>query len=410
MTQLLQLDPNPASSKLACQEHIGFDNLPDQLVRGLSNRENQYCLNLMVLGETCSGKSTLIESLFGDSFECIKSDDFKTGHGHRDVRMHCVQKILQDGPVKVHVSVNTCSGLGDQLDTGGSAQTPVNHVEAQFATKLEAELKAERDTQVKDPLVHACLYLLNPTGCEMKALDIRMLKQLHTWVNVVPVVAKADGLTSEEITRFKRVVKDTLTEHGINIYKPSASSLTSKKYEESFPLAVVASREVVQIDGVPTRVREYPWGVVQVENHEHSELSQLRDFLLRDETFALIQSTKSTKFNRYRETQLTKMGFVDVDSDGNTMGLLENLAVKTRQSLGETNQREAELRTKFVRMAKSKEVQINSSMEALSNKFERLKAIHKDEETKLRVLLEKKQLERSNWLEEQKGKKREKPR
>jgi septin family protein len=87
-----------------------------------------------VLGETCSGKSTLVESLFGETFE---DADQNAGHGHPSVRISSKRKIIEEGSVKVNVSVTVCSGLGDQLDKGQSASPAVDYIEALFAEGKE---------------------------------------------------------------------------------------------------------------------------------------------------------------------------------------------------------------------------------------------------------------------------------
>ena len=46
----------------------------------------------------------------------------------------------------------------------------------------------------------------------MKPIDIAFMKILHTKVNIVPVIAKADCLTKFEMQRLKRKVSDLLTE------------------------------------------------------------------------------------------------------------------------------------------------------------------------------------------------------
>ncbi len=44
----------------------------------------------------------------------------------------------------------------------------------------------------------------------LKFLDIEFMKQLHDRVNIIPVIAKADTMTPEELTSFKqRVSKST---------------------------------------------------------------------------------------------------------------------------------------------------------------------------------------------------------
>lgn len=40
----------------------------------------------------------------------------------------------------------------------------------------------------------------------LKQIDIEFMKQLHTKVNLIPVIAKADTMTDEEIVDFKQRV------------------------------------------------------------------------------------------------------------------------------------------------------------------------------------------------------------
>lgn len=40
----------------------------------------------------------------------------------------------------------------------------------------------------------------------LKPLDIQFMKQLHNKVNIVPVLAKADTLTKQEVAKLKRKV------------------------------------------------------------------------------------------------------------------------------------------------------------------------------------------------------------
>ena len=47
----------------------------------------------------------------------------------------------------------------------------------------------------------------------LKPLDIQFMKQLHNKVNIVPVLAKADTLTKQEVAKLKRKV--SITSHHI---------------------------------------------------------------------------------------------------------------------------------------------------------------------------------------------------
>jgi len=46
------------------------------------------------------------------------------------------------------------------------------------------------------------------------------------------------------------------------------------------PFAVVGSEEEVEIDGEPVRARVYPWGLVDVDNPNHSNFVRLRGAIL----------------------------------------------------------------------------------------------------------------------------------
>jgi septin family protein len=41
----------------------------------------------------------------------------------------------------------------------------------------------------------------------LKTLDIEIMKRLHLRVNLIPVIAKSDTMTEEEIKAFKRRVR-----------------------------------------------------------------------------------------------------------------------------------------------------------------------------------------------------------
>lgn len=51
----------------------------------------------------------------------------------------------------------------------------------------QAELRATRPSTSTDTRVHACVYMVSPTGREVKESDVLMMKAIHSRVNLVPV-------------------------------------------------------------------------------------------------------------------------------------------------------------------------------------------------------------------------------
>lgn len=78
-------------------------------------------------------------------------------------------------------------------------------IESRFDAYLEQENRVNR-SKITDTRVNACLYFIAPTGHSLKALDIEFMKRLHKKVNLIPVIAKSDTMTSEEIAAFKERV------------------------------------------------------------------------------------------------------------------------------------------------------------------------------------------------------------
>lgn len=82
----------------------------------------------------------------------------------------------------------------------------VDFVESKYEEYLTAESRVHR-TAIPDTRVHVCLYFIAPSGHGLKPLDIEFMQRLCDKVNIIPVIAKADTLTPEEITAFKKQVR-----------------------------------------------------------------------------------------------------------------------------------------------------------------------------------------------------------
>ena len=77
--------------------HVGFDSLPDQLVNKAVR--GGFTFNVMCIGETGLGKSTLMDSLFNTSFESMPAD-----HKSPDVKLKSRTYELEESSVRLNVS------------------------------------------------------------------------------------------------------------------------------------------------------------------------------------------------------------------------------------------------------------------------------------------------------------------
>uniref|UniRef100_A0A183EUF9 Septin-type G domain-containing protein n=1 Tax=Gongylonema pulchrum TaxID=637853 RepID=A0A183EUF9_9BILA len=89
--------------------HVGFDSLPHQLVRKCTERGFQF--NLMCVGETGMGKTTLIESLFNMKLEFHPcNNELKT------VELLSRTYDVVEGGIRLKLTIVETAGFGDQLD------------------------------------------------------------------------------------------------------------------------------------------------------------------------------------------------------------------------------------------------------------------------------------------------------
>src|ERR1700733_3787469 len=86
----------------------------------------------------------------------------------------------------------------------------VKYIKDQHSAYLRKELTAMRDRYIQDTRIHCCLFFINPTGHSLRPIDVIVMKKLSEVVNVVPVIAKSDSLTTEERDNFKIKVRCVL--------------------------------------------------------------------------------------------------------------------------------------------------------------------------------------------------------
>jgi hypothetical protein len=86
----------------------------------------------------------------------------------------------------------------------------------------------------------------------------------------------------------KQVLAD-IDHHQIQIFEPPRYELDddetiseNREIMSKIPFAIVGSNTAVKTrDGRIVRAREYPWGVIEVDNEEHCDFVKLRQMLIR---------------------------------------------------------------------------------------------------------------------------------
>lgn len=64
--------------------------------------------------------------------------------------------------------------------------------------------------QDDDPRVDVCIYFLSPH--RVKPIDMKFMTELSALAPVIPVLAKADSMTTGELKQFRKGVTDALSQ------------------------------------------------------------------------------------------------------------------------------------------------------------------------------------------------------
>uniref|UniRef100_A0A667YYL8 Septin n=1 Tax=Myripristis murdjan TaxID=586833 RepID=A0A667YYL8_9TELE len=361
--------------------HVGFDSMPDQLVNKSVN--HGFCFNILCVGETGLGKSTLMDTLFNTKFE-----GEPTQHNQPGVQLKSNTYELQESNVRLKLTVVNTVGFGDQINKEDSYKSIVEFIDAQFEAYLQEELKIKRTLHsYHDTRIHACLYFIAPTGHSLKSLDLVTMKKLDSKVNIIPIIAKSDAISKSELTKFKIKITSELVSNGVQIYQFPTDDETVAEINSTMnghlPFAVVGSTEEVKIGNKMVKARQYPWGTVQVENENHCDFVKLREMLIRVNMEDLREQTHTRHYELYRRCKLEEMGFKDTDPDSKPFSLQETYEAKRNEFMSELQKKEEEMRQMFVQRVKEKEAELKEAEKELHEKFDRLKKLHQDEKKKL---------------------------
>jgi septin 7 len=164
----------------------------------------------------------------------------------------------------------------------------LDNIESRFDAYLEQENRVNR-TKLVDNRIHACIYFIAPTGHALKPLDVEFMRRLHTRVNLIPVIAKSDTMTEEEVYAFKERILADINYHNIQIfqapqyeYDDAETIAENREIMSKIPFAIVGSDKEVEAEGGrKVRGRKYPWGVIEVDNEDHCDFVKLRQMLIR---------------------------------------------------------------------------------------------------------------------------------
>lgn len=323
-------------------QSVGIANLPNQRYKIVSEKGGTF--TIMVCGESGLGKTTFINTLFQTTLKHADPHQRRHLPLKKTVDIDLTRAVLEEKNFKMRVNVIDTPGFGDNVNNTKAWQTLVDFIDDQHDSYMRQEQQPHREVKF-DLRVHVVLYFIKPTGHGLKPLDIETMKKISSRANLIPVIAKSDTLTLQELQVFKSRIRQVIEAQEIHIFTPpldfennsnnkeavSTDNATTnqdataaehaRQLIEAMPFAIIGSTTKYD-NGQGTQVvaRKYPWGLVEVENDNHCDFRKLRSMLLRTYLLDLITSTQDLHYETYRRLRLEGTNGPDDENNMNGNG------------------------------------------------------------------------------------------
>ncbi|KAF6015834.1 hypothetical protein HII12_000560 [Brettanomyces bruxellensis] len=257
---------------------------------------------VMVIGQSGTGRSTFINSLC-DQLIVEPSSTVKLyspeelGNPDRELQLRKSTVELEDEE-GVRINLNL-------IDTPDLVIK--DYIKYQFDEILIEESKLRRNPRFKDNRVHVCLYFIVPTGHGLREIDVRVIRSLGSFVNILPCISKSDSLTMDELKLNKRLIKEDIDHYNLPVFDFTNSyfnmedtlddeSIELNKYlQKTMPFAIMGSNAT------------YPWGAVDIFDNEISDVLTLKTTLLVTHLDDFKDYTHEVLYENYRARTLSEV-------------------------------------------------------------------------------------------------------
>ncbi|KAJ1974589.1 Septin-6 [Dimargaris verticillata] len=365
---------------------LGIDYLPDEVLRRIKKRT--FAFNLMCVGSSDLGKTTFINTLFHTD---LVPDLDATIQAEADAPLEQIQPymaLVEEDGVQLQLTALDTPSLEQSSGKCQVLAMVEGYIDAQYRQYMLAEHALRRPAQLPDTRVHAILYFIPTTKGRLREADLATLQRLCRKANVIPVIAKADTYTSVEIQQLKARFLDEVDKHEIDIYQPRPGDDLEclELLARHAPFAIIGSTSVHPWNGAMVRGRQYPWGLVQVENPDHCDVVHLRRYVMEICLHDLINSTHDTHYAHYRVQLMRKNGrpesLMPLDD-----GFDLKLTSTQRRVVHIMQKREEEVRVAFMARIQEKEAELRQREEDLKQVREKLSAELEEEQQALHAEL-----------------------
>lgn len=158
------------SLKTDVSGYVGIDTLQEQIRKKVLRRGFEF--NIVVVGRSGLGKSTLINTLFKANISrrsCMKKGSSDSAEPvpyviPKTTEVKSVSHVIEEKGTRLRLTVTDTPGFGDQVNNENCWLPILEYINEQYEKYLSEEQSVTRKKHIPDTRVHCCLYFVPPTG------------------------------------------------------------------------------------------------------------------------------------------------------------------------------------------------------------------------------------------------------
>lgn len=264
--------PTPTSSLRKKQQ---LDLINEALIQRL-NKPINY--NLLVLGDSNIGKTSFINSILAQHFGItnLKTDKPSSTMPTRTFLEYTESLYYNDFELKVKL-IDT-PGYGFFTTKDKWLESIIQHIVSK-ALDYKTNKFVVPKNQFEDPRIHAAFFMVEGPRC--KESDLFLMHHLQKYISIIPIIAKADSYSSNELVQVKGNFICQCAEARIEFYDIASAmgddvgALSSGDLGPAPPFAVISAGHMTEVDGKVVYVRNYAWGHCDIYDKSCSDFHML---------------------------------------------------------------------------------------------------------------------------------------
>ncbi|EMG47717.1 CDC11 Septin CDC11 [Candida maltosa Xu316] len=311
------------------------ENVSSAALRKRKTLKKSINFSVMIIGESGSGRSTLINTLCGGNSIVPTSSTANQDPFAKKLTLRHENVELEDNEGhKISLNIIDTPNFANSINCDEDFKIIVDFIRHQFDEVLLEESRVKRNPRFKDGRIHVLIYMINPTGHGLSEIDVKFLQHVNNLVNIIPIISKADSLTPSELKLNKQLILEDLNDYGINYYKFNEYDyeqdyideeiIEYNKYLNSLvPFAIIGANEYRsnpnskedEEDILKLRILNKDFKPINIDNAEVNDFTILKNVLLITHLNEFKDLTHDSIYENYRTEALSGKQFQYVDNN-----------------------------------------------------------------------------------------------